>query len=270
MKISGGWRDDTLLLRQLLYRNTHLILNNSTKCFCAASELLNSLHNLQSSCVHASGLVDYAGLRAKTQWNELSTCVFVVPTETLAARAFWINLYNALVLHASILSNADNKSSLLEQPRFFKSFAYQVQFRGQELALNLDEIEHGVLRQNRRAFFGWPVFKKNDLRLQLVLPTDARIHFALNCGAVSCPAIRSYDGANLDQQLNIATAAYLQDVQVNGQVVFLPKLFYWYSQDFGGNQKRILDFVRQHRTDLPEQLKHLRFLAYNWSINKVG
>ena len=59
------------------------------------------------------------------------------------------------------------------------------------LLFTLDEIEHGVLRCNK----GHPKDEKpmftDEARKSLSLSfLDPRIHFALNCGATSCPPIR--------------------------------------------------------------------------------
>ena len=37
-----------------------------------------------------------------------------------------------------------------------------------------------------------------------------RIHFALNCGAKSCPPIKTFTGEEVDTQLNLATQAFLE------------------------------------------------------------
>jgi hypothetical protein len=44
--------------------------------------------------------------------------------------------------------------------------------------------------------------------LQAVHPVDPRIHFALNCGANSCPAIKVYSPDNLDFGLAAAAASF--------------------------------------------------------------
>jgi hypothetical protein len=51
----------------------------------------------------------------------------------------------------------------------------------------------------------------------VVDPVDARIHFALVCGAKSCPPIKLYSAANLDEGLGAAAEAFCAgDVQVPG------------------------------------------------------
>lgn len=44
--------------------------------------------------------------------------------------------------------------------------------------------------------------------LQVVRPVDARIHFALNCGAASCPAIKLYSTDTLEEGLTGAAEAF--------------------------------------------------------------
>merc|ERR1712020_23232 len=54
-------------------------------------------------------------------------------------------------------------------------------------------------------------FGSNDPRLAIILPTvDPRIHFALNCGAKSCPPIKTFTGDEVEEQLEVATQAYLE------------------------------------------------------------
>ena len=98
--------------------------------------------------------------------------------------------------------------SIEKVPGFWKIHAYKI--GGQ--VFNLDEIEHGVLRSNRgknwyfikffeNNYLSWPghpsagkpEFSDSDPRHKMALTSlDPRIHFALNCGASSCPPIRIY------------------------------------------------------------------------------
>uniref|UniRef100_A0A1I8IX79 DUF547 domain-containing protein n=2 Tax=Macrostomum lignano TaxID=282301 RepID=A0A1I8IX79_9PLAT len=125
------------------------------------------------------------------------------PDERLA---FFINVYNALVLHAKLARGPP--TSLWSRYRFFAGSAYII--GGQSYSL-LD-IEHGVLRANRRGpgLLRAP-FGRSDPRRRAV-PLDRPeplIHFALNCGARGCPPIRAYRAAGLRDQLLMAGRAYL-------------------------------------------------------------
>ncbi|MDP3277006.1 MAG: DUF547 domain-containing protein [Deltaproteobacteria bacterium] len=185
--------------------------------------------------------------------------------------AFWINVYNALTRHGLLKRGA--RGSLLMQLGFFSSAAYQV---GPH-SYTLDEIEHGVLRRNRRKPLAlFRCFSRDDPRLNAA-PTslDPRIHFALNCGARSCPPIRSYETDPLDAQLTLATQSYLASelsIERHGKIVRAPLLCRLYRKDFG-DRDETLDFwathaspeiralIEQHRADL-----RVRYGKYDWTI----
>ena len=48
---------------------------------------------------------------------------------------------------------------------------------------------------------------------------DYRIHFALNCGAKSCPAISFYSAKTLDQQLTTAENNFIEQYMLEGEEV---------------------------------------------------
>ena len=50
--------------------------------------------------------------------------------------------------------------------------------------------------------------------LQVVTPMDPRIHFALVCGAKSCPPIKVYTPTTLQEGLDSATSAFCEGVQM--------------------------------------------------------
>jgi len=75
--------------------------------------------------------------------------------------------------------------------KFYASISYAI--AGAVYSLN--DIENGVLRSNRVSAVPLtrPPFGMEDPRLAIMLPQcDPRIHFALNCGANSCPPIAVY------------------------------------------------------------------------------
>jgi hypothetical protein len=91
-----------------------------------------------------------------------------------------------------------------------------------------DDLENGILRGNRPAasslgmLLGFPglsrgPFGPGDARGRAVVadPIDPRIHFALVCGAKSCPPIKLYSADNLDEGLGGAAEAFVaSDVKV--------------------------------------------------------
>ena len=241
--LKGNW----LLLRSALTRPRQQVLNPQPQQETHGAEALDLARTLAFDA---------------TAQQALERARLVVPKDMLEARAFWINLYNALTLHGIHQSGA--KRTVLEVPGFFRRFAYHVRWANQDFTLNLDEIEHGILRDNRAPILSSPVFKPNDPRLALRLPLDPRIHFALNCGAYSCPPIRAYTGKHLEQQLDLATRSYLQDARVERGVVILPRLLNWYARDVG----HPLGFARKYRPDLPANAR-VRFDGYDWTLERT-
>lgn len=183
----------------------------------------------------------------------------------------WLNLYNALLLHETALR--PREGSLLRHRRLFSTAAYRV---GRS-TYTLNEIEHGVLRCNRRAPYGLrPPFRRGDPRL-LSLPSslDPRVHFALNCGARSCPPIRPFGAAEVDAQLDAATAGYLRtevELDRDSGSLTLPGLMKLYRRDFGGRQEQ-LGFVAGYLDDADRAWaeRHLgavrlRYARFDWTI----
>ena len=149
-----------------------------------------------------------------------------------AARiAFWLNVYNARLLDA--LDERPLTGSLLRHRGLFRRAAYEV---GGE-RYSLDAIEHGLLRGNARAPFALRrTLRPGDERLNgAPSRPDPRIHFALNCGAASCPPIRAYSAEKLRDELEAAARAYLEAESgfdaATGRLV-LPGLLRLYRADF--------------------------------------
>ena len=235
------FKSNILLVRSLLARPKRVVLNANATRITSSETWLDRV-------------------RQASNESDLEPARFDVPHDQPEARAFWINLYNALTLQAMMYHKIQH--SVLEFPGFFDCCSYQVHFDSLDFTVSLNEIEHGILRGNRAVLFSAP-FAPNDPRQALILPLEARIHFALNCGAISCPPIRAYQSENLESQLELATRSYLQSVRLENSVVFLPKLLQWYAKDFGNP----LEFVRQYHPELPANAR-VRFEAYDWSKRK--
>jgi hypothetical protein len=183
--------------------------------------------------------------------------------------AFWINVYNALVLHGIVRLGV--RSSVRHVWNFFGRVSYRVG----GLVLSLDDVEHGVLRDNRRR--PWPPlrpFRARDPRRALaVSPPDPRFHFAITCGAASCPPVGVYRAAALDAQLEAATRNFVnQEIALAGDRVACSRLFKWYRADFdaaGG----LGAFLLRHLDDGPARralaggaAPCAAFTPYRWTL----
>jgi hypothetical protein len=176
--------------------------------------------------------------------------------------AFWLNLYNACNLQA-----------LREQPEMYNRKSLFFSRRFIPLAgtlLSLDDIEHGILRRSawkyglgylRRPF---PARWEKILRMDAV---DCRIHFALNCGAVSCPPLAEYLPKSVDAQLDRATGEYLRAncrFEEGRNRIALPRLLLWFRGDFGG-RAGMLELLRCHGILQAGVHPRFHYLDYDWS-----
>ena len=249
-----------------------------------ASELIDLLHEVLSSGLADHGEhVDYTALRVSPLYDDFRRCTAklrafdpaILPDRD-ARLAFWINLYNTLVLDGVIALRVQR--SVMERRAgitFFRQAAYIV--GGQRVSCN--DIEHGILRANRgHPLYPGRQFAPSDQRLKWVIePFDVRVHFALNCASRSCPPIRAYSPEKLDSQLDLATRSYLaSDAEVlpEKNMLHLSSIFKWFARDFGG-RAGIVEFVLSHLSDEEQRLwlskergrVSLRYKPYDWNLN---
>jgi len=126
---------------------------------------------------------------------------------------------------------------------------------------NLDYIEHGLIRK-----------KYNE----------PRIHFALVCASVGCPALRreAYIDQKLESQLEDAAVRFLSDKSKNRYLpeshrIELSSLFDWYGDDFVKKFGSIESFIATRMTTNLEEQKSIRnksaeiiYLSYDWALNE--
>ncbi len=170
--------------------------------------------------------------------------------------AFWINLYNAAMVktvldHYPVKSVFDIKSGLLDAKGPFNDVVAVV--KGQKLTL--DTIESGIVRP---------------------LWNDPRLHYVFNCAAMGCPNLgqRAYRGATINVSLDEAASAYVNNprgIRISGGRVIASKIYYWYSEDFGNDEKAVLDHIRSHASEkLVRSLNGLSRIdayEYDWALN---
>lgn len=175
-----------------------------------------------------------------------------------ARKTFWINIYNA---YFQILATKEKKT----RPAIFRDKLITIG----GIKLSLDQIEHGILRRYRSKFsLGYlpQFFPGKRIKQLAVSKIDYRIHFALNCGATSCPPIAFYDYDKIDQQLGIAASSFLKtDTKVDTvkKEVEVSKIMQWFKADFGGN-KGIKEILKKYMgQDFSEY--SLKFKDYDWT-----
>ncbi|TSM68917.1 hypothetical protein Baya_8384 [Bagarius yarrelli] len=227
--------------------------------------LRNLIMNLYSDHLSADGKsVDYKGL-SKSTWYEryCELAVYLQRLDLLSLTheerlAFFINVHNVLVIHGFLrLGFPKNMWQRLQikdndDVQFFNYVSYLI---GGEV-FTLQDIKNGVLRGNRKGIAQLlKPFSKNDPRLQVALPEpEPFIHFALNSGAKSCPAIRTYTPKDIGNQLQMAAEAFLEAdngciVDSIKREVKISQIFKWYKADFGDTDEQMLNWILNHMRD---------------------
>ena len=218
--------------------------------------------------------VDYAGLaRDRAGLDAYLKALGVVPRSDYdrwswpQRQAFLINAYNAATVQLVLtrypkLDSIKDLGGLLSSP-WKKQF---VPLLGQ--TRSLDDIEHGLLR-------GAPDYR------------DPRIHFAVNCASIGCPALRpeAFTAARLDAQLADQTQRFLRDRSRNRlragtsakpPTLELSSIFDWYGKDFarlGGVAAFVAAYADAIGATPPQATAlragkvTLRFLPYDWTLN---
>lgn len=227
-------------------------------------------------------LVQYTSLKKSAEHQQYQTATALLQnfdvsclTRREDALAFWINLYNFLVIDGILKFGVTNVQAA-------KGFFTKTSYRLDEHLFSLDEIEHGILRNNRRRPYSvFRPFGGDDPRKAFCInPPDPRVHCCFACGARSSPALAIYTPKRLDQQFTQAVQRFLGSdsgmrIDRKKSEIWLNRTFYWYRKDFEQGKNTLLDFLL---TNLEEgETKHflsehrsklrIRFMDYDWSLN---
>ncbi len=180
--------------------------------------------------------------------------------------AYWINLYNVSVVavvveHYPVESIRDVSTDPIIRLNVFKK--PYVKVRGGAISLN--DVENDRLRQG---------FK------------DPRIHFAINCAALSCPPIRgeAYLGSRVSEQLDDQARRFLNGphgvhLEKDGDslVVHTTKIMDWFGEDFdrwGGGRlaflKRYVSPDKRGEIDRAGDRVKLDYDDYSWTLNDAS
>jgi hypothetical protein len=182
--------------------------------------------------------------------------------------AFLINAYNAATV-VLVLDHWPGLESIRDIGGWFSSPWKRRFVPLLGATRTLDEVEHEMLR-------GAPDFD------------EPRIHFAVNCASVGCPALRpeAYTGDRLAAQLDDQTRRFLRDRTRNHwdaatATLTLSKIFDWYDEDFSrGGFDGVADFAARHAAELADSAEargrigrgafDLDYSDYDWALNRSG
>ena len=220
--------------------------------------------------------VDYAGFQQdQAPLNAYSAQLSAVTSSEFShwavaeRRAFLINAYNAFTIEL-ILTRYPNINSIRDLGNIVFSSPWKKRFFVLlESPRHLDEIEQQLLR--RAADFDEP-----------------RIHFAVNCASIGCPALRpeAYDASRLDEQLDDQVSRFLRDRTRNRfsggarATAFVSPIFRWYAEDFEAGYHDIASVQRflaryaaalgdtsVDRARIEQGEFALAYTDYDWALN---
>jgi hypothetical protein len=178
--------------------------------------------------------------------------------------AFLINAYNAFTV--KLVTSHYPLESIKEIGGLFGSPWKQAFIPLFEQTLSLDQIEHSLIREPG-AF------------------DEPRIHFAVNCASVGCPALRSeaFAASKLDEQLEDSQRRFLSDPSRNrfdatSGHFQVSKIFDWYGADFAKRWGSLENYLLQQAAPVmttehsrpTETQPKTEFLDYDWSLNELS
>jgi len=181
--------------------------------------------------------------------------------------AFLINIYNAFTIEL-ILTKYPDLKSIKDIGFFFKSPWRKKFFILFGKKTNLDEIEHDIIRQKG-------------------IYDDPRIHIAVVCASVGCPALRNdaFTAAKIDAQLDGNVHIFLSDrtrnrYNTSTKKLEMSKIFDWYNEDFSVGYRGIRSlpfFLGQYaklladnpidQQKIKQELVDITYLDYDWRLN---
>lgn len=176
--------------------------------------------------------------------------------------AFWINIYNAYI-QVHLQANPeyyDDRRSFFKKPL--------VPIAGE--LMSFADIEHGIIRGGQFEYFLGYIRNPFIARYKKKLrpdDRDYRIHFALNCGAKSCPPVAIYKPATLDAQLDASSKLFLEkfsEYDATNKKVKTTALFSWFRGDFKG-KKGVKRILKKYGV-IPHEDVELEFDTYDWTL----
>lgn len=189
---------------------------------------------------NSKDLDDYVAYIARTSPTE-----FTNPDDLLA---HYINSYNALSMYNVIASGIPESNEGIAKVEFF-----------------------GL----RKFIIGKKEMSLNDYETDVIRPVgDSRVHFALNCSSLGCPALprKPFTGANLNAELDREARKFLSEPRNlkldNAQrTVYLSEILAFYTGDFvKPKTPSLIAFVNQY-IDKPIPLDYtVKFIDYDWTI----
>jgi len=227
----------------------------ATVAVSRAESWTDTYNRLLGKYVTAGG-VKYAEWKANAaDMQALQSVVDGIAKENVAAMgkqqqlAFYINAYNAWILHEAL----DKYPTKSVKDALFTFFTgKRITVAGQQMSFNA--LEKDTIRSK----FGEP-----------------RVHFALNCASRSCPPLNraAFSADKLDGQFETLAKGYVNSehgVQFNAATksAELSKIFDWYKDDFKADGGALAFINKRRATPIPADAK-ISYQDYDWNLNEA-
>jgi hypothetical protein len=223
------------------------------------SQSMYNYDYLLGKYVSIDGKVDYRGfISEQEKFDEFLTHISSNPPKDNWSEnekmAYWINAYNAYTIKLIIdnypVSSITDLHPILYIP-LLNTVWHKEFFKIDGIDFSLHKIEHEILRGQF---------------------SDPRIHFAINCASVSCPALLNepYSSKELECQLRNQSAKFIYDASKNKfeqDELKLSKIFSWFESDFdefGG----VIPFLNEYLTTPINVETNIEYLPYHWELNE--
>ncbi len=204
---------------------------------------------LLSKYVSASGKVNYKGFKSDgAKLDKYLKTLADNPIKDAWSKgekmAYWINAYNAFTVKL-IVDNYPVKS--------------------------ITDLEGGKPWDKKWIKLGGKTYSLNNIENDILRPTykDARIHFAVNCAAKSCPPIlnKAWTSKNLESNFQRQAKAFINNNSYNkvgANEIEISKIFEWYAVDFGD----IVTYINKYASSKADKGAKVKYMEYDWALNE--
>ncbi|XP_076919524.1 uncharacterized protein LOC143580366 [Bidens hawaiensis] len=173
---------------------------------------------------------------------------------------FWINIHNALVMHAYLAygTNNNTKSNSILKATYnigghsINAYVIEISILGIKSHFRASWL-HSLLSPGRK------LKTEHNKHIYAIDYPEPLVHFALSLGAFSDPAVRVYNAKNVFQDLRLAKREFIQStVYMNKETrIYLPKILYYYAKDMALSVTSLLEMVNSCLSESQPKVKRM-------------
>ena len=201
-----------------------------------------------------NGKVDYKKLKEDTKFLEKIEKIETTDISNYTRNekfAFWLNAYNFITLK-SVIDQIEKNSAWGGNLSYFSriKFFFIKKHKVAQTRKSLHNIENKILRKEFN---------------------DARIHFAINCASIGCPALpnSTFQPETLEEDLEELALNFIQPPEVifnaEENILHLSQIFKWYKRDF---KPDLLSFLKKY-IEISSENPKIEYNNYDWKNNNL-